>query len=150
MEDSNGGTLIIDNQGTTYYSLTNIARKHSTDSPSYVIQSWLRNYNTLEFLRIWEEENNPEFRSSDYQELLKRVRENNLTITAKQWIENTGAAGVVSKQGRYGGTYAHPVIACEFLAWLSPKFKYLMIQTFQLSNEINQRELMDTERIQQI
>lgn len=140
MEQSEGGKLIVEGQDKPYYSLTNIARRQSEESPGYVIQSWLRNRNTLEFLRIWEEENNAEFRTGDYMELLQRTKEGSFTLTPKQWIEKTGAIGMVSKQGKNGGTYAQQEIACEFLTWISPKFKHLMIQTFELSNQINQRD----------
>lgn len=140
MEHSEGGKLIVEGQDKSYYSLTNIARRQSEESPGYVIQSWLRNRNTLEFLRIWEEENNAEFRTGDYMELLQRTKEGSFTLTPKQWIEKTGAIGMVSKQGKNGGTYAKQEIACEFLTWISPKFKYLMIQTFEMSNQIHHQD----------
>lgn len=140
MDNLPDGGIVIDDQGTVYYSLTNIARKHSEESPGYVVQSWLRSSNTLEFLRIWEEENNPGFRPQEYHALLSRIKEGGFTLTPKQWIEKTGAIGIVSKQGKSGGTYAHKEIACEFLTWISPKFKWLMIRAFQLSNEVNNRD----------
>lgn len=140
MEQPEDGRLAAEQQGRPYYSLTSIARRHSEDSPGYVIQSWLRNRNTLEFLRIWEKDNNPDFRASEYAELLQRIKDGSFTLTPKQWIEKTGAIGMVSKQGKNGGTYAQQDIACAFLSWISPKFKYLMIKTFELSNQIHRHD----------
>lgn len=116
MDNLADGKLVIDDRGTTYYSLTNIARKHSDEAPGYVIQSWLRSRNTLEYLKIWEQENNPGFKLQEYEKLLNRIKAGNFTLTPKQWIEKTGAIGIVSKQGKSGGTYAHIKITYEFLS----------------------------------
>lgn len=116
-----------------YLSLGTIARQFSEQQPSYVVQSWLRDRGTLEFLMLWEQENNPEFDIRAYQELLERTRESGFTLTPKHWLERTGAIGITSKQGKTGGTYAHPDIACEFMTWLSPKFRLIMIQSYHLA-----------------
>jgi len=119
-----------------YLSLTDIARKHDEDKPGYVIQSWLRNRNTLEFLNLWEQENNPDYNTQGYDDLKLKALEASFTVTPKQWIEQTGAIGVKSKQGKNGGTYAHATIACEFLMWLSPKYKldFLEMRKFSKDN----------------
>ena len=114
-------------------SLGSIARQFSEQQPGYVVQSWLRDRGTLEFLMLWECENNPGFHLDAYWELLDRTKESGFTLTPKQWIERAGAFGITSKQGKNGGIYAHPEIACAFMMWLSPKFRLVMIQSYQLA-----------------
>lgn len=102
-------------QDESYISLTEIARAHSEDAPGYVIQSWLRSGNTLAFLNLWEQENNPDYSEAGYEELLEKKKAASFTLTLKLWIDRTKAIGIVSKQGKAGGTFAHPMIACEFI-----------------------------------
>lgn len=97
-----------------YISLTEIVRSSHMENPSYVIQSWLRSENTLVFLDLWEQENNPAYDASAYAALLEKKKTSSFTVTAKQWIDRTKAIGIISKQGKQGGTFAHPMIACEF------------------------------------
>lgn len=111
-----------------YVSLTEYAREYNPDNPGYVIQAWLQNHNTIEFLKLWEETNNPAFNLAAGEDIRSRLRDNTFTLTAKSWIEQTNGKGLISKSGRYGGTFAHPVIACEFLTGLSPRFKLLLIE----------------------
>ena len=111
-----------------YLSLTEIARAHSGDAPGYVIQSWLRSGNTLAFLNLWEQENNPDYLEGAYMELMDKKKAASFTLTPKLWISQTKAIGIVSKQGKSGGTLAHPVIACEFASWLTPEFKMLLLK----------------------
>lgn len=105
-----------------------LARAHSEDAPGYVIQSWLRNGNTLAFLNLWEQENNPNYSEVGYAELSKRKKNASFTLTPKLWIDQTKAIGIVSKQGKNGGTFAHPIIACEFASWIAPKFKMQLLR----------------------
>ena len=111
-----------------YISLTEVARAHSEDAPGYVIQSWLRSGNTLGFLNLWEQENNPNYSETGYAELLKRKKTASFTLTPKLWIDQTKAIGIVSKQGKNGGTFAHPMIACEFASWIAPEFKMQLLK----------------------
>ena len=111
-----------------YISLTEVARAHSEDAPGYVIQSWLRSGNTLAFLNLWEQENNPNHSETGYAELLKRKKTASFTLTPKLWIDQTKAIGIVSKQGKNGGTFAHPMIACEFASWIAPEFKMQLLK----------------------
>ena len=111
-----------------YISLTEVARAHSEDAPGYVIQSWLRSENTLAFLNLWEQENNPDYREAGYIELLEKKKTASFTLTPKLWIEKTKAIGITSKQGKGGGTFAHPMIGCEFASWISPEFKMLLLK----------------------
>ena len=112
----------------SYISLTEIARAHSEDAPGYVIQRWLRNENTLAFLNLWEKENNSDYRDAGYMELLKKKKTDSFTLTPKLWIEQTKAIGIISRQGKSGGTFAHPMIACEFASWIAPEFKMLLLK----------------------
>lgn len=121
-------TLQYQRPDESYISLTNIARAHSDDAPGYVIQSWLRSGNTLAFLNLWEKENNPDYREGAYRELLEKKKAASLTLTPKLWVSQTNAIGIVSKQGKSGGTLAHPIIACEFASWLTPEFKMLLLK----------------------
>ena len=113
-------------QDDSYISLTELARNHSKNTPGYVIQSWLRSENTLAFLNLWEQENNPDYREAGYVELLEKTA--SFTLTPKLWIEKTKAIGIISKQGKGGGTFAHPMIGCEFASWISPEFKMLLLK----------------------
>lgn len=112
----------------SYVSLTDIVRAHSDDASGYVIQSWLRSGNTLAFLNLWEKENNPDYCEGAYKELLEKKKATSFTLTPKLWISQTNAIGIVSKQGKAGGTLAHPMIACEFASWLTPEFKMLLLK----------------------
>ena len=116
-----------------YLSLTDIARKINEKPPSYVIQSWLRSRNTLAFLRIWEIKNNPNFDESECDALLEAMKAPSFTVTPKQWITKTKAIGLVSKQGKNGGTLAHPDIAGDFHMWLYPEFRLTLIKYFRES-----------------
>ncbi len=117
-----------------YISLTEEARKVNPSQPGYLVQSWLRDTSVISFLSHWELQNNPDFDVSGYQALVEELKSPSRTITAKKWIEATGAIGLQSKQGKNGGTYAHPEIACAFRAWLDPQHLYALIQAF-LSGE---------------
>ena len=110
----------------SYISLTELVRAHSDDAPGYVIQSWMRSGNTLAFLNLWEKENNPDYCEEGYKELLAKKKAASFTLTPKLWIDQTKATGIISKQGKSGGTFAHPMIACEFASWLVPEFKMLL------------------------
>ena len=90
-----------------YICLTDIARYKNEDASDDLIRNWLRNRNTLEFLGIWEQINNPDFNPVEFDGFRKQAGLNSFTLTPKQWIERTGAIGIQSKAGRYGGTNAH-------------------------------------------
>lgn len=118
-----------------YISLTKLAISHKTENPSYVIQSWLRNDNTLAFLDLWEKENNVNYDMVGYVSLLEKKKTSSFTVTPKQWITNTKAIGIKSRQGKGGGTFAHPMIACEFATWLSPRIKMCLLKMSQFRDE---------------
>jgi hypothetical protein len=111
-----------------FVSLTEAVRTMTDDAPGHVIQSWMRNRNTIEFLGLWETAHNSNFNTSGYAALLERLSAGSFTMTPKQWIDQTNAIGLVSTQGRSGGTYAHPLIACEFMTWFSPAYKLALLE----------------------
>lgn len=118
-------------QKEDYISLTDIARYKNQDRSDDLVRNWLRNRNTIEFLGIWESLNNPSFNSVEFDGFRIQSGLNSFTMTPKQWIEKTNAIGIVSKPGRYGGTYAHKDIAFEFASWISVEFKLYLIKEFQ-------------------
>ncbi len=123
-----------------FISLTDIARYKDSERTDYLISNWLRNRNTIEFLGIWEQLNNPGFNPIEFDGIKKQAGLNSFILTAKRWIDSTGAIGLVSTSGRYGGTYAHKDIAFEFASWVSVEFKLYLIKEFQrLKEEENDR-----------
>lgn len=113
---------------TFYVSLTDIAKAKDSKNPSYVIQGWLRDRNTLELLGLWEREHNPDFFEMGYQRVKRTLSNPSFTLTAKIWKEQTGATGIISKQGNGGGTFAHRDIAIDFYAWVFPEKRYELIK----------------------
>lgn len=124
-----------------YISLTDIAKSRNPDHPDDLIRNWLRNRNTLELLGIWEQLHNPAFNPVEFDGVKKQAGLNSFTLTPKQWIEKTAAVGIVSKAGRYGGTYAHTDVAFEFASWVSVEFKLYLIKEFQRLKEDENRRL---------
>ena len=114
--------------GIEYICITDIARYKSSTNTDDLIRNWLRNRNTVEFLGIWEQLNNPEFKPVEFDGFKKLAGLNSFTLTPKQWIESTNAIGIISKAGRYGGTYAQKDIAFEFASWISVEFKLYLIK----------------------
>ena len=114
-----------------YICITDIARYKNPERTDDLIRNWLRNRNTIEFLGIWEQSNNPDFKPVEFDGFKKQAGLNSFTLTPSQWIEKTNAIGIISRQGRYGGTYAHKDIAFEFASWISVEFKLYLIKEFQ-------------------
>lgn len=111
-----------------YISLTDMVRK--SENGSALIEKWLRNKNTIEFIGIWEEMYNSNFNYDEYEEILKEAGLNRFMMSVKQWVERTNSRGIIAKAGRYGGTYAYKDIAFEFASWVSPQFKLYLIREF--------------------
>ena len=131
---------IIRHGNEDYISLTDIAKSKNADHPDDLIRNWLRNRNTLELLGIWEQLHNPGFNPVEFDGIKKQAGLNSFTLTPKQWIEKTAATGIVSRAGRYGGTYAHIDVAFEFASWVSVEFKLYLIKEFQrLKGDENRR-----------
>ncbi|TRZ92117.1 MAG: KilA-N domain-containing protein [Methanosarcinales archaeon] len=131
---------IVSQKDEDYICITDIARYKNAQSTDDLVRNWLRNRNTIEFLGIWEQLNNPDFKPVEFDGIRMQTGLNSFTLTPKQWIEKTGAIGIISKAGRYGGTYAHKDIAFEFASWISVEFRLYLIKEFQrLKDDENRR-----------
>ena len=117
-------------QNEDYISITDIAKHKDEQNPRFIVQNWMRNRNTVEFLGIWELLYNPGFNRVEFEAVRTRAGLNSFVMTPQRWIESTNAIGVVSKAGRYGGTYAHKEIAFEFASWVSVEFKLYLVKEF--------------------
>ncbi len=123
-----------------YISLTDIARYKNVHEPKDVVKNWLRVRDTIEFLGLWETIHNPNFKGVEFDSFRKEAGTNAFTLSPQRWIEKTNAIGIVSKPGRYGGTFAHSDIAMEFASWISPEFKLYIIQDYKrLKSDENSR-----------
>lgn len=140
------GTEITIFKGDTedFISLTDIARYKDAANMDTIIQNWLRNRNTIELLGFWEQLYNPNFKPLEFEGFRKQAGLNSFVLTPKRWIETTNAIGIISKSGRYGGTFAHKDIAFEFASWISIEFKLYIIKEFQrLKEEEYNRQKLD-------
>jgi len=133
--------VTFQNNGDDYISLTDIARHRDADRTDYIIQNWLRNRNTIELLGFWEIMYNSNFNPIEFDGIKNRAGLNSFVLTAKQWTEKTNAIGIISKAGRYGGTFAHKDIAFEFASWISVEFKLYIIKEFQRLKENESKNL---------
>lgn len=132
---------IILGKESDYISLTDIARSKNQDEPKDIVKNWLRTKSTIEFLGIWEQINNPNFKGVEFDAFKNAAGSNSFVLSPQKWIEATNAIGIVSKSGRHGGgTFAHRDIAFEFASWISAEFKLYLIKEFQrLKTEENDR-----------
>lgn len=121
-----------------YISITDMLKSKDGD---FFVSDWLRNRNTVEFLGIWEELHNSNFNYGEFATIKSRAGLNSYKISVKEWVSKTNAIGIVSKAGRYGGTFAHKDIAFEFGMWISPKFKLLLIKEFERLKKEEQKQL---------
>lgn len=136
IEVNNTSVTVIQINDQDYISLTDMLKARDGE---YFFYNWLRNRNTIEFLGIWETVNNPNFNSAEFDRIKSQAGLNSFRLSAKEWMEKTGAIGIISKAGRYGGTYAHKDIAFEFAMWISPEFKVYLIREFQRLKEKEQQ-----------
>ena len=134
-----------------YISLTDIARYKNKMEPKSVVQNWMRNYNTIEFLGIWEKLNNPNFKGVEFDAFKNMAGSNSFTLSPQNWIFKTNAIGIKSKSGKYGGgTYAHKDIAFEFASWISSEFRLYLIKEFQRLKTVENEKIFsgwNTKRI---
>lgn len=113
-----------------FISLTDIA-KYKSDAPNDVIKNWMRSRDTIEFLGLWESLHNSNFKPVEFDGFRSQAGANAFTMSPTKWIEGVNAIGIVSKSGRYGGTYAHSDIAFEFASWVSAEFKLYIIKDYK-------------------
>lgn len=133
-------SIYTTNFESEFISLTDIAKYRNEDDPRFVIQNWMRNRNTIEFLGVWEELHNPSFNRVQFEAVRNQAGLNRFVMTPSKWIEQMDAIGIVSKAGRYGGTYAHSDIAMSFATWISPEFQlYIMKDYRRLKADENSR-----------
>ena len=123
-----------------YICLTDMA-KQKDGRIEIIIQNWMRNRMTIEFLGLWEKINNPKFNHIEFDVFRSKAGLNSFYLTPTQWMEKTNAIGIITKKGRYGGTYAHRDIAFEFASWLSPEFKLYLIKEFDRLKSEEQKQL---------
>jgi hypothetical protein len=122
-----------------YICLTDIAKRFS-ERTDQVVSNWIRTRNTLSFLAVWEQLNNPNFNSLNFEGIKNRAGEPTFVLSISDWVANTAAIGIYAKAGRYGGTYAHRDIALEFCSWIEPAFRLYVLKEFQrLKNDEGER-----------
>ena len=128
-----GTEIAVLSKGTDddFISLTDIAKYKNSEFPGYVIQNWMRNRGTVEFLGLWEKIANPNFNYLDFEAIEKEAGKNSFVLTPKKWIESVNAIGMTARQGRYAAVFAHKDIAFEFASWISPEFKLYIIKDYQ-------------------
>jgi hypothetical protein len=127
-----------------FISLTDMARYRDTNRTNYIIQNWMRTRSAIEFCGLWEQLKNPDFKSIEFDAFKNESGSNSFTLTPQKWIEATNAIGIISKSGRYGGTFAHRDIAFEFATWISAEFKFYLINEFQrLKEQESDRQNLD-------
>ncbi|CAB1253348.1 KilA-N domain protein [Clostridiaceae bacterium BL-3] len=135
--NANGTNISIVSKGNEddYISLTDIAKYKNPEAPADIIKNWLRNRSTIEFLGLWERMNNSSFKLVEFDQFKNEAGANAFVLSPQKWITSTDAIGIISKSGRYGGTYAHKDIAFEFASWVSPEFKLYIIKDYQRLKE---------------
>jgi hypothetical protein len=126
---------LISDKANDYISLTDMARYRDSERTNYIIQNWMRTRSAIEFCGLWEQLNNPDFKSIEFDAFKNESGSNSFALTPQKWIDSTHAKGIISKSGRYGGTFAHRDIAFEFATWISAEFKFYFIKEFQRLKE---------------
>jgi hypothetical protein len=129
---------IISQMDNDFICITDIA-KYKSDDPAGVINNWMRNRNTVEFLGFWETLYNPNFKPLEFERFRGDAGLNSFTLSPQKWIEATNSTGLISKSGRYGGTYAHKDIAFKFASWISIEFELYIVKEFQRLKEEEMR-----------
>ena len=126
---------LISDKANDYISLTDMARYRDAERTNYIIQNWMRTRSAIEFCGLWEKLNNADFKSIEFDAFKNESGSNSFALTPQKWINTTNAKGIISKSGRYGGTFAHRDIAFEFATWISAEFKFYFIKEFQRLKE---------------
>ncbi|MBQ6615041.1 MAG: KilA-N domain-containing protein [Thermoguttaceae bacterium] len=111
-----------------YICLTDMLKAKDGD---FFIADWLRNRNTLEYIGFWERVYNPDFNYGEFATIRSQSGLNSFKIGVQEFTQRTNAISIISRAGRYGGTYAHKDIAFEFTMWISAEFKIYIVKEFQ-------------------
>jgi len=134
----NAEITVIRQNEDDFISLTDMARSQLQE---HIIFRWLSLKSTIEYLGEWEMLYNPDFNCTEFGAIKNAAGSNNFVLSVKTWIERTNAIGIVSKAGRYGGTYAHRDIAYHFGMWISPRFQLLLVKEYQRLKAEEQKQL---------
>ena len=132
---------LMKHDGRDYVCITDIAKQKNPEFPADVVKNWMRSKNTVAFLGLWEQLNNPAFKLVEFDQFKSEAGLNSFVLPPQTWIEKTGAIGLISKSGRYGGTYAQSDIAFEFASWVSVEFKLYLVTEFQRLKTEEQKQL---------
>ena len=124
-----------------YVCITDIARQKNPEYPTDVVRNWMRSKSTVLFLGLWEQLHNPDFKLVEFDQFKNAAGLNAFVLPPQTWIEKTNAIGMISKSGRYGGTYAHRDIAFEFASWVSTEFKLYLITEFERLKAEEQKQI---------
>ena len=135
---NNSAISVISYNNEDYISLTDMARSQMQE---HIIIKWLSLKSTIEYLGEWEMLYNLDFNCTEFGTIKNMAGSNSFVLSAKNWIERTGAIGIISKAGRYGGTYAHRDIAYHFGMWISAKFQLLLVKEYQRMKSAEQAQL---------
>lgn len=133
--------IILESNKQDYISLTDIAKHKNAESTGLVISHWMSTKFTIEFMGLWEKMHNPDFNVTEFSNIKNEAGSHGFILSSKNWITSTKAVGIISKAGRYGGTYAHKDIAFEFASWVSAEFKLFLIKEFQRLKDREQKQL---------
>jgi len=139
-----GLIIRVDNiQDNDFINLTDIAKQSKDEAPRFVIRNWMTSQQTLRYLAAWEQIHNLDFKRAEFRTFKMDFFDKPFSITPEKWIKAVNAIGLISKRGKYGGTFAHKDIAIQFCFWLSPEFQVLLVKEFQrLKEEESQRQNM--------
>ena len=129
---------VISHNNSDYISLTDMVRNQMQE---HVIFRWLSLKSTIEYIGEWEALYNPNFNYTEFGTIRNAAGSNNFVLSVKTWVERTNAVGIISKAGRYGGTYAHRDLAYHFGMWISPRFQLLLVKEYQRLKEEEQKAL---------
>ena len=144
--NAKGTEIIVLSVGTPddFISLTDIARYKNPEEPNVVVANWMRNHNTIEYLGLWEQLNNPNFKPLEFEGFMSEAGANAFTLSPMKWVNSTNAVGIFVRAGRGGGTFAHKDIAFKFASWISAEFELYMIKDYQrLKADENSRISLD-------
>ena len=141
VKENKVGILRVGN--INYTSLTDLAKYQNSSDPSFTVKNRLRRINTIDYIGLWEKIHNQDFNLVEFDQIKTEYGRNPFAMSPTQWIKRTNAIGIISKGGRYIGTYGHPDIAFEFASWLSPEFKLYLITEFERlkANEAYQEKI---------
>lgn len=137
-------TILSKGDENDFISLTDIARYKNPDEPKDVVKNWMRSRGTIEFLGLWEQLNNPKFKGVEFDSFIHEAGSNAFTLSPQKRIAATNAVGMLSRSGRYGGTFAHKDIAFEFASWVSAEFKLYIIKNNLIPHLVSKQQLSFT------